>query len=105
MVAQWRALWSAAPGTTDALAPFGYVDIADGSDEAWGVSMAGLRWAQGANYGSVPNAALPNVFSAAAHDLGDVRFFAHHAALARCARNRDPNNPQNPIPTARLHDP
>jgi hypothetical protein len=71
MVAQWRALWSAAPGTTDALAPFGYVDIADGSDEAWGVSMAGMRWAQGANYGSVPNAALPNVFSAAAHDLGD----------------------------------
>jgi len=71
MVAQWRALWSAAPGTTDALAPFGYVDIADGSDEAWGVSMAGLRWAQSANYGSVPNPALPNVYAAAAHDLGD----------------------------------
>jgi sialate O-acetylesterase len=71
MIAQWRALWSATPGTTDPHAPFGYVTIADGSDEAWGVSMGGLRWAQSANYGAVPNPALPNVFAADAHDLGD----------------------------------
>lgn len=71
MVAQWRDIWSTHPGTTDPLAPFGYVEIADGSDEAWGLSMAGLRWAQSANYGVVPNPALPNVFSASTYDLGD----------------------------------
>lgn len=71
MIAQWRSIWSAVPGTTDPLAPFGYVEIADGSDEAWGISMAGLRWAQSANYGSVPNPVMPNVFSAVTHDAGD----------------------------------
>jgi hypothetical protein len=71
MIAQWRSIWSNFPGTTDPAAPFGYVEIADGSDEAWGVSMAGLRWAQTANFGVVPNPAMPNVFSANAYDLGD----------------------------------
>ena len=46
MIADWRAIWSAVPGTTDPLAPFGFVTLADGTDEAWGLSMAGMRMAQ-----------------------------------------------------------
>lgn len=71
MVAEWRALWSAAPGTTEPLAPFGFVSLADGTDESFGVSMAGLRWAQTANYGVAPNPAMPATFAALAHDAGD----------------------------------
>ena len=71
MVAQWRSVWSAAPGTTDPLAPFGFVTIADGTEEGWGLNAGGLHWAQTANYGQVPNPALPNAFSALAHDAGD----------------------------------
>jgi len=71
MIAEWRAIWSAAPGTTDPLAPFGFVTLADGTDEAWGLSMAGLRWAQTANFGHVPNPAMPNTFAALGHDAGD----------------------------------
>ena len=71
MIAEWRALWAATPGTTDPLAPFGFVTLADGTDESFGVSMAGLRWAQTANYGVAPNPAMPNTFAALAHDAGD----------------------------------
>ena len=71
MIAQWRAVWSAVPGTTDPLAPFGLVSLADGTDEAWGVNMAGLHWAQTASYGALPNPLMPNTFLASAYDLGD----------------------------------
>ncbi len=71
MVAQWRAIWSAVPGTTDPLAPFGFVSIADGTEEGWGLNSANLHWAQTANYGVAPNPALPNSFMAVAHDAGD----------------------------------
>ena len=79
MVAQWRAIWSVVPGTTDPLAPFGLVSLADGTDEAWGVNMAGLQRAQTASYGYVPNPALPNVFMASAYDLGDPWVSVWHA--------------------------
>ena len=71
MIADWRAIWSAVPGTTDPLAPFGFVTLADGTDEAWGLSMAGLRWAQFGSYATVPNALMPNTFAALGHDAGD----------------------------------
>ena len=72
MIAEWRAMWSAAaPGATHPTAPFGFVTLADGTDEAWGLSMSGLRWAQTANYGVVPNPAMPRVFAALGHDAGD----------------------------------
>ena len=70
-VADWRASWSAVPGTTDPLAPFVFATIADGSDESFGVNMARLRLAQTASYGVVPNAALPMTAQALAHDKGD----------------------------------
>merc|ERR1712185_479649 len=71
MVAEWRRLWSAVPGTTDPLAPFGVVTLAAGGSEGHDENMAAMRWSQTANYGAVPNAALPNVFLAHAYDLGD----------------------------------
>jgi sialate O-acetylesterase len=71
LVAEWRRLWSAAPGTTDALAPFGVVTLAAGGSEGNDESMAGMRWSQTANYGALPNAAMPNTFLAHAYDLGD----------------------------------
>lgn len=71
MIADWRAIWSAVPGTTDPLAPFGFVTLADGTDEAWGLSMAGLRMAQMGSFETVPNPAMPNTFMALGHDAGD----------------------------------
>jgi len=71
MVAQWRSLWSVVAGTTDALVPFGFVSIADGTEEGWGLNSANLHWAQTANYGVVPNPYLPNSFMAPGHDAGD----------------------------------
>ena len=71
MIADWRASWSAQPNTTDALAPFVFATIADGSDESFGITMARLRLAQTASYGVVPNAAMPATAQALAHDKGD----------------------------------
>lgn len=71
MVAAWRALWSVVPGTTDPMAPFGFVTLADGTDEGWSLNMARLQWSQTANYGYVPNPALPATFMAQGYDVGD----------------------------------
>ena len=71
-MAAWRETWSAAgPGTTDPLAPFGIVMLADATDEGWGCNSLQMHWAQTANRGIVPNAAFPRAFVAAAHDLGE----------------------------------
>lgn len=70
LVRAFRAAWSATPGTTNPLAPFGITTLsADDSEGA--ADMASFRWAQSANFGVVPNDALPNVFLAHAHDLAD----------------------------------
>ena len=68
MIADWRARWHDANPEVDALFPFGLVQLAP-----WVTAgdVAALRWAQTARVGRVPNAALPNVFMAVAHDLGD----------------------------------
>ena len=74
MVAQWRDIWSAVPGTTDPLAPFGLVSLADGTDEAWGVNMAGMHWAQTASAQPCRTCVM-----ASAYDLGDPWVSAWHA--------------------------
>ncbi len=71
LIESWRRVWSAEPGTTDPIAPFGIVSLADGTDEGFGSNMRQFRWAQTANFGVVPNAAMPNSFLAEAFDLGE----------------------------------
>ena len=44
LIASWRKTWSAVPGTTDPLAPFGLVSLADGTDEGFGINMRQFRW-------------------------------------------------------------
>ena len=71
MVASWRAIFSATPGTTDPLAPFGIATLpyweAEGSPQNMGVHyMAHL-----ANHGVLPNDDLPNTFMASGYDIGD----------------------------------
>ena len=46
MVAAWRQQWSAVPGTTHPLAPFGVVTLAAGGSEGHAQAMAGMRWSQ-----------------------------------------------------------
>jgi len=71
MVSQWRKMWSIEPGTTDPLAPFGIITIADGTEEGWGRNVYGIHWSQTANVGSLPNDLIPNSFLTLAHDCGD----------------------------------
>jgi len=71
MIAHWRAAWSGgAPGTTDALAPFGLVTIHPVGCEG-GSDIANLRHAQTANFGVLPNPVMPNVYLAQGFDLSD----------------------------------
>jgi hypothetical protein len=65
MVALWREQWDNPNG------PFGVVTLAAGGSEGHGANMAGMRWSQTANYGTMPNAAIPNSFVAQAFDLAD----------------------------------
>ena len=85
MIADWRSKWHAATdGRTDALFPFGFVqlnsignktvynDPADpGDDLSPTFGYAGLRWSQTASYGYVPNPAMPAVFMAVSLDTPD----------------------------------
>ena len=68
MVRAWRAAWGAA-AAEDAL--FGVATLAAGGSEGNGQHMGGMRWSQTANYGDLPNAAMPHSFLAQVYDLGD----------------------------------
>ena len=70
LIAAYRAAWSATPGTTDPMAPYGLVSLSTGDSEGAG-DIASFRWAQSGSYGVAPNPAMPNVFIAHAHDLAD----------------------------------
>ncbi len=70
LVKQWRMLWSATAGTTEADAPFGFVTLAPSGGEG-GSDIGTMRWAQTASYGVAPNPALPRTFVAQAYDLND----------------------------------
>ena len=67
MVAAWRDVWSAVEGTTDPTAPFGVVTIAPSGAEGAGNHLSAFRWAQTANYGVLPNPAMPNTYVAQAY--------------------------------------
>ena len=71
LVRKWRQIWSEAPGTTEPEAPFGVVTVA--ADGGWhgARDFGGFRWAQTANYGALPNPAMPNTFLAQAYDTHD----------------------------------
>eukprot|EP00117_Sycon_ciliatum_P047952 scpid52642/ scgid34202/ Sialate O-acetylesterase; Sialic acid-specific 9-O-acetylesterase; Yolk sac protein 2; Sialate O-acetylesterase small subunit; Sialate O-acetylesterase large subunit len=71
MISAWRKAWSVEEGTTDPLAPFGVYTLAAGTSEGHGTHMGGFRWSETANYGVVPNPAMPNCFVASGYDLGD----------------------------------
>jgi hypothetical protein len=71
LVESWRKSWSASAGTTEADAPFGIVGLAPDSSEGSGKNLANIRWSQTANYGVLPNKALPKTFIAQAYDLAD----------------------------------
>jgi hypothetical protein len=64
----FRALWSATPGTTDPLAPFGAVALPSGGSEG-GPNMGAMRLAQTLGYGVLPTPAMPNTWS----EWGGVR--------------------------------
>eukprot|EP00658_Telonema_sp_P-2_P024268 TRINITY_DN19753_c0_g1_i3.p1 TRINITY_DN19753_c0_g1~~TRINITY_DN19753_c0_g1_i3.p1 ORF type:complete len:493 (-),score=82.52 TRINITY_DN19753_c0_g1_i3:240-1718(-) len=70
LVASWRKMWSATPGTTDPNAPFGLVTLAPSGGEG-GSDIGTMRWAQTAGYGVLPNPAMPNTFLAQSYDLDD----------------------------------
>lgn len=69
MIADWRTKWAVGSlGTTADDFPFGFVQLAPWYSNN---APAGVRWAQTAGYGHVPNLAMPNTFQAIAFDLTD----------------------------------
>jgi hypothetical protein len=82
MVQQWRAIWSASPGTTAPLAPFGIATLAAGGSEGNDGHMANMRWSQTANYGSWDNPKMPNTFGAQLCLLRSM--FAVHLVTKQC---------------------
>ena len=82
LIASWRAAWSATPGTTDPLAPFGLCTLsADDSEGA--ADMGSFRFAQAGSFGVAPNAAMPNVYIAHGHDLADPYVYCGDAPQVR----------------------
>ena len=77
LVRVWRELWSDQWGgairvnTTLPEAPFGIVTVHTNAGWWNARDFGGFRWAQTANFGTVPNAMLPNAFLAQAYDLPD----------------------------------
>ena len=71
LVRLWRGAWAGAGEAEPSSRPFGLVSLAPGGSEGAGYNMAAMRWSQTANYGSVPNSAMPGTFLAHAFDIGD----------------------------------
>ena len=80
MISDWRLQWSLR-SETDALFPFGVVQLSVWNDEKnitcgddmndQNYAVAVVRYAQTGNYGYLPNPLMPNTFLATAIDLGD----------------------------------
>jgi hypothetical protein len=66
MVELWRSVWRAQPD-----AVFGVATLAAGGSEGNGQHMAGMRWSETSNFGTLPSPAMPNSFVAQVYDLGD----------------------------------
>ena len=64
MIASWRQLWPATPGTTSPSFPWAIAQLHDGCDlgEGFANMMSKIRYSQTAGFGSLPNEAMPNVF-------------------------------------------
>ena len=91
LIEGWRELWAAGTGgQTSRTFPFGFVQLNsvnngsvynDPADPTHGdpyspaFGYGGLRWAQTAGYGRVPNPVQPNVFMAVSVDTPDRPFF------------------------------
>ena len=84
LIDAWRSEWyNATNGATARNFPFGFVQLsvhgglpcygttACYNRPTWGQGYAAIRWAQTASVGTVPNAAMENVFMATAVDLGE----------------------------------
>ena len=84
LIDAWRAEWfNATNGQTARNFPFGFVQLsvhgglpcygskACYNQPTWAQGYAGIRWAQTASVGTVPNAVMENVFMATAVDLGE----------------------------------
>ena len=82
MIADWRANWhNYTNGHTNPEFPFGFVQLSTWDDTANATcgnnppqtcTVAVVRMGQTANYGYVPNPAMPNTFMSVATDLGDA---------------------------------
>ena len=95
MIASWRKYWSATPGTTDPLAPWGEITVHPHGCES-NPNAAVTRWAQLGNYGHAPNALMPNVFMAQTFDLGDPWNYA--PADGGCAHTFNSTFPSRCLP-------
>lgn len=72
MISDWRQKFNQASlQATSNSFPFGFVQLAANRNKTFSTGMAGLRWAQTANQGQVPNPKLQNVFMAVGMDLPD----------------------------------
>eukprot|EP01052_Picozoa_sp_SAG31_P017616 SAG31_NODE_1213_length_9359_cov_4.298164_11_plen_348_part_00 len=75
LIEGWRKVWSETPGTTDPLAPFGIVTLADsGGEGAPARAMGAMHLAQTAGHGVLPGprgSGMENTFLAQAYDLDD----------------------------------
>lgn len=85
LISLWRAAWSATPGTTDPLAPFGICTLS--ADDSEGSSdMASFRFAQSGSFGVAPNAAMPATYIAHGYDLADPYVYCGDAPQTKqCA--------------------
>ena len=88
MVAAWRELWSATKATSSPTTPFGLVTIAPGGSEGAGYHLSAFRWAQTANYGTLPNKLMPRTFAAQAYDLRDPWAGPGSGNYGRCTFNK-----------------
>lgn len=72
MIKDWRKSWlEGTGGHTDDLFPFGFVQLASVTSTPENGMFPMVRWHQTADFGYVPNSAMPKTFMAAALDLAD----------------------------------
>ena len=74
MISDWRAIWSAVPGTTAALFPFGVTQLAGSCSEGFPANTGAFRRSQTGGYGALPNEAMPNTFLGQAYGNFDIIF-------------------------------
>jgi sialate O-acetylesterase len=74
MIGDWRRKWfERTDGSTDAMFPFGQVQIAPFHNNDWPLGYPDVRWHQTYEYGYTPNPMLENVFTAVSIDLPDFK--------------------------------